>query len=130
MVIPSTRGTFLLPEHKATILLNPMERTLFRLFINHPEGIASENLLLHWQELCDIYALESCYENNSTREAAMESLCAESRHTFYTNISRIKQKYVKALGVRKASGYIIKRGKDGLYKTSATLIDKCKSVAF
>jgi hypothetical protein len=51
----------------------------------------------------------------------MESLCSESKTVFYSNISRIKRKFVEALGSRKAAGYYIKRYADGLYRTKATL---------
>jgi hypothetical protein len=115
------RGVFLLPAEDAEIYLNPTERTLYRLFLAHPEGIAAENLLQYWQELQQIYAQESRYDDSTLRDNAMESLCAESKTVFYSNISRLKKIFVTALGARAASGYIIKRWRDGLYRTRATL---------
>ena len=68
-----------------------------------------------------LYAEESRYDDPTLRENILESLCAETRTVFYTNISRIKKKFVDALGARRASGYIIKRSKTGLYRTRALL---------
>ena len=121
VVIERHRGILLIPAPMTEIYLNPIERTLYRLFLRHPGGILSDQLLTYWQELCSIYAEESCYDDKSLRDNAIESLCAESKSVFYTNISRIKKKFVEALGRRKASPYIIQRGKDGLYRTRAHL---------
>jgi len=115
------RGIFLLPANGAKIYLNPTERTLYHLFMAHPEGIAAENLLLYWQELQQIYSQESRYDDSNLRDNALESLCAESKTVFYSNISRIKKKFITALGTRAAAGYIIKRCPDGLYRTRAML---------
>ena len=119
-IIPGERrGFFLMPEAK--VYLNPTERTLYRLFLNHPEGISATNLLAHWKELCSIYRDESIYSDDPLRDDAMESLCAESKTVFYSTISRIKKKFIQALGARNAAPYIIKRDKTGLYRTRARL---------
>ena len=109
----------LLDEH-VTVTLNPMERTLYRLFLAHPEGISADDLVLHWQELCDIYAKESCFDDPDLREAKLESLCGESKRVFYSTVSRIKGKLVKALGPWRAQAYIIKN-EGGVYKVNAKL---------
>ena len=103
------RGHILIPEAGLEIYFNPVERTLLCLFMAHPEGILADNLLLHWQELHSYYERESLYDDPCLRDNALESLCAESKKVFYSNISRIKKKFVAALGARKARGYYIKR---------------------
>jgi hypothetical protein len=117
------RGEFLLPDEgvNVAVRLNPIERTLLRLFIAHPEGIAADELLLHRQELHNIYAHESLFDEPRLREDTLASLCAESKTVFYSNVCRIKRKFVAAIGTRKAARYIIRRGSDGLYRTRATL---------
>ena len=101
------------------ISLNPIERTLYNLFLAHPEGIHSDNLVLHWKELCLTYSRESHYDDPDLREEKIESLCAESKTVFYTNVSRIKKKFVKVLGSRTSKSIIIRRNqKSGLYKIS------------
>ena len=121
IIIGQRRGFILLPEENRHVVLNPMERTLYRLFLAHPEGLPADGLILHWQELCDIYESESRFDDKPLRDNALESLCAESKRVFYADISRIKKKFVTALGARKAAPYIIKRDKSGLYKTRASL---------
>ena len=80
------------------ILFNPVERTLYRLFTVHPEGLHADDLLLHWNELCALYEKESLYDDPGLREKKMESLCSESKTVFYSTVSRIKSKLVTALG--------------------------------
>lgn len=121
IVIGHRRGLILLPEENRFVILNPMERTIYRLFLSHPEGIAADCILAHWKELRGIYQQESCFDDPTLRADALESLCAESKRVFYANISRIKKKFVLALGARKASYYIIARNPSGLYRTHATL---------
>ena len=109
-----------LPDEVAQVTLNPMERTLYRLFLAHPEGISADDLLLHWKELQDIYAKESCFDDPEIREAKLESLCGESKKVFYSTVSRIKGKLVKVLDPWRAGAYIIKN-EGGVYKTRAVL---------
>ncbi len=99
-VVPAgTQGSFSLPEHGVKLYLNPAESTLLR----------------------DIYAHESRFGSHALQEDALVSLCSESKRVFYSNISRIKRKFVDAIGARKARGYYIKRYPNGLYRTLATL---------
>ena len=100
------RGHVLLPEADLKIYLNPVERTLFCLFLAHPEGILADDLLLHWQELQSLYERESLYDDPGLRDDALESLCAESKRVFYPNISRIKNKFVAALAPGKPGATI------------------------
>jgi len=121
-VVPAgRRGWFSLPELGVKLCLNPAESTVYRLFLAHPEGLLADDLVLHWQELSDIYAHESCFDDPDLREDALISLCSESKRVFYSNISRIKRKFIDAVGARKAAGYYIKRYPNGLYRTRATL---------
>ena len=117
------RGDFHLPDGSATVYLNPVERTLYKLFLNHPEGIPTAALPLYCQELRTLYAHESVFDNKRLMYDTMASLCTESHTVFYTTVSRIKKKFITALGARQASPYIIRRDKTGLYKTRARLAE-------
>ena len=86
-----------------------------------PKSSSFEDLVLHWDELWGIYAHESRFDDPALREDALVSLCSESKRVFYSNIARIKRKFVEAIGARKAKGYYIKRYPNGLYRTLATL---------
>lgn len=121
-IIPGPHpGQFHLPDSNKMLYLNPMERTIYQLFINHPEGIRADALSLHWQELYRLYAHESVFDDKKLMLNTIENLCGKSKVVFYSNISRIKRKFTSVLGTRKASPYIIKRDKFGYYKTRATL---------
>ena len=121
IVLVERHGVLILPEVDVKVHLTPIECTLLCLFMAHPEGIMADNLPLHWQELRLIYEISSPYDDESMRDGVIESLCSESKTVFYSNVSRIKRKFVSALGARKASAYIIKRDKNGRYKTKAVL---------
>lgn len=105
----------LLPDEGAQVMLNPMEHTLYRLFLTHPEGLSADDLVLHWKELCDIYSKESCFDDPDIREAKLVSLCGESNRVFYSTVSRIKKKMMAALGPLRAQTYIIKN-ENGIYR--------------
>ncbi len=116
------RKTVALPDERVQVTLNPMERTLYRLFLAHPEGILSDNLLLHWKELCDIYCKESCFDDPDIRAAKLESLCGESKKVYYSTVSRIKKKFIDKLGLWWAEAYIIKN-EGGVYRVRAKLLE-------
>lgn len=116
------KGTVALPDEGVQVILNPMERTLYRLFLAHPEGMSADNLLLHWKELSNIYAKESCFDDPGIREAKLESLCGESKRVFYSTVSRIKKKMMATLGPWRAWAYII-NNEGGVYKVNAKLTE-------
>ena len=106
-------GRLSFPDYKAKVYLNPVERTLYYLFLNHPEGIKSDDLVVHWKELCRIYSRESSFADSNFREDKIESLCAESKTVFYATVSRIKRKFRDVLGDQNAEPFIIKKEKGG-----------------
>ena len=118
-LIVEGQGRIFFPDYKAKAYLNPVERTLFYLFLNHPEGITSDDLVLHWKELCRIYSRESSFADSEFREDKIESLCAESKTVFYATVSRIKRKFRDALGDLNAEPFIIKKEKGGRYKVES-----------
>ncbi|MBR5159811.1 MAG: hypothetical protein IKW84_09570 [Bacteroidaceae bacterium] len=109
-------GQLHLPGNNRIVYLNPMERTLYQLFINHPEGIRADALSLHWQELYRLYAHESVFDDKKLMLSTIENLCGQSKIVFYSNISRIKRKFINTIGVRKAKKHIIIRHPDGRYR--------------
>ena len=101
------------------IQLQPMECSLYRLFLNHPEGIKAINMASHREELAIIYTKETRYENQELQRVVVETICDNRTKTaFYVYVSRIKKRFVAAIGVRKANKYIIHRNNAGLYRIS------------
>jgi len=116
-IIPGPHpGYYHLPDDNATIYLNPTERTLYQFFINHPEGIRADALAQHWQELYRLYAHESVFDDKELMLNKIENLCSKPKIVFYSNISRIKRKFITTLGTRKAKSLIIIRHPDGRYR--------------
>ena len=120
VVMSWRKGEVKLPDEHVTVTLNPMERTLYRLFLAHPEGISADDLVLHWKELQDIYAKESCFDDPEIRDAKLASLCGESKRVFYSTVSRIKKKFVEQLGPWRAGAYIVKNEEE-VYRVKAKL---------
>ena len=115
-----TKGMLVLPDAgDAMIRLTPMERTLYILFLRYPEGINADELWRYWDELCEIYGSQTVYDDIDLIEDAGEGICDEEKVTWYTNVSRIKRKVSDRIGKRAAEQYIIRRGKDGLYRIEA-----------
>lgn len=115
-----TKGMLVLPDAgDARIRLTPIERTLYILFLRYPEGINADELWRYWDELCEIYGSQTVYDDIDLIEDAVEGICDEEKVTWYTNVSRIKRKVSDRIGKRAAEQYIIRRGKDGLYRIEA-----------
>lgn len=117
-----TNGHISFSDYRVKVYLNPVERTLYTLFLNHPEGITSDDLVLHWKELCRIYSKESLFADSEFREDKIESLCAESKTVFYATVSRIKRKFCDAVGNLNAESFIIKKEKGGKYRIRSNII--------
>lgn len=120
--IVCTNGHISFSDYRVKVYLNPVERTLYTLFLNHPEGITSDDLVLHWKELCRIYSKESLFADSEFREDKIESLCAESKTVFYATVSRIKRKFCDAVGNLNAESFIIKKEKGGKYRIRSNII--------
>ena len=113
--IVCTNGHISFSNYRVKVYLNPVERTLYYLFLNHPEGITSDDLVVHWKELCRIYSRESTFADSDFRDDKIESLCSESKTVFYATVSRIKRKFREAIGNLNAEPFIIKKEKGGKY---------------
>lgn len=119
-----TKGRLVLPDAgNIKIRLTPMERTLYVLFLRHPDGINADELWRYWDELCEIYGSHTVYDDPNLVEDAVEGICDEEKAAWYTNVSRIKRKIADRLGKRAAGQYIIRRSDDGKYRISAQKAD-------
>lgn len=103
-------------EDGVKIRLPPMEYSLYLLFQAHPEGIKADKMLLHRDELALIYAGESRYDDKERQYIVVDAICNRNKAAFYICISRIKKRFVSAVGIRKASKYIICRNNAGVYR--------------
>ncbi|HLO80927.1 MAG TPA: hypothetical protein VK166_08215 [Chitinophagaceae bacterium] len=99
---------FLLPDFgNIEIRLRPLEKAIFLLFLEHPEGIFLSSLADHRQELYDIYA---AIANNGTVEemrSRVEDLTNALSNSASEKISRIKRCFEEAIGEELAAHYYI-----------------------
>lgn len=96
--------------------LNPKEKALFLLFLNHPEGINLSELQDHKLELKQLY---TCFCNQSNQEIinnAIELLVNPTENDVNTILSRINKKIKEAVGDSLLDFYRIK-GERGDKKT-------------
>src|SRR5690606_32398181 len=102
-----------LPDHaNIEISLRPLEKILYFLFLQHPEGLLLSDLCDHREELFAMYAAIS---NNGGREEMWQrihDLTNITTNSASEKISRIKRAFETSLGVALAQHYLI-RGEVG-----------------
>lgn len=87
--------------------LNPKERAVYLLFLNHPEGIRLSCLDEHRKELMTNYAQFSNAGDQPKIEMAINLLVDQLDGNLSQVMSRIKSKWIKALGFEMAKHYLI-----------------------
>lgn len=102
---------FLMDRNNVEIKIQALGRALYILFLRHEEGIALTELGDHREELMEIYAMTSTYNNKKKLQAAVDSLINYVGDTMNPLMSRIKKSFTLLLGDR-AKDYIIE-GKVG-----------------
>lgn len=98
------------------VRLNPKERSLYLLFLDHPEGINLNELSEHREELLRYYGLFSNSDDQETIVESVERLVNPLDDNLNTVISRIKRKFREAIGDQLFDHYIIS-GQRGEAKT-------------
>jgi hypothetical protein len=94
------------------VRLTPLERAVYLLFLNHPEGIKIAELSKHKQELSEIIHRISRSDNRAFIERGIEELCSPNSNSLSEKMARIRRKFIDAVGEESANSYIIS-GKNG-----------------
>ena len=98
----------LLPDYgNIEIKLTPLEKTLYLLYLNHPEGIAYHNLVDCKSEIKEIYSKLANTGEQAEIEERIEALINPLEGSAKEKISKIKQKFTNKLGAELAANYII-----------------------
>ena len=100
------------------IRLSPLERSVYKLFMQHPEGISLCDMWQHYDELIGYYSKESI-EGHDRIVDTIDNLC-DSRERAITQISRIKRKICEKLGPVTSASLIVKRSKGGNYRINGS----------
>ena len=103
------RHQIFLPNYEnIEIKFTPLEKTLYFLFLKHPEGILMSNLFEHRQELNDIYT--EIYSRGTLKEMerSIQDLSNATKNSASEKISSIKRKFTDSIGKNLIEPYIIK----------------------
>ena len=89
--------------------LNPLERTLYLFFLNHPEGVKLNELAdeEHYNEIYTIYQALSVVLDKEQIKFSVDQLCNPLENSASEKISRINGKIKRALGEELAQNYLI-----------------------
>lgn len=100
--------------------LNPLQRTVYILFLRHPEGIVLRLISDYSRELEEIYQVVKATTDTGRAREAIANLCDPIDGTLHQQLSRIKQKILKLLPNKKlADAYAIQGKHSGPYSIAA-----------
>lgn len=111
------RMNITLPEFgNIRIRLRPIEKALYRLFLDHPEGIRMIDLHEHRETLLRHYREFSQHDDPDTVRKRIDTLVNILKDTADQHISRIKRTFVQSLGQDLAEEYIIAGSRNEPYR--------------
>ena len=102
-----TKRIFLTDLGDLEIRLNPKERALFVLFLNHPDGIHLNDLDQHKEELISLYERTTNMYAQEEIEEAINRFIDISDNNVSEVLSRIRRKFRQAVGEEMAKHYVI-----------------------
>ena len=97
------------------LLLNPKEKTLFLMFLNHPEGIELNNLQQYRDELIQYYSRLAKTSDPKGIHSAIDLLVNPSDNNCNETITKVNSKIKKAVGESLSSFYMISGNRGGKY---------------
>ncbi len=100
--------------------LNPLQRTVYILFLRHPEGIVLRLISDYAHELEEIYQVVKATTDVDRAREAISNLCDPLNGTLHQQLSRIKTRILKVLPNKKiADAYAIQGKHSGPYAIAA-----------
>ena len=101
-----------LPDYNnMEIKMTPMAKSVYFLFLRHPEGIAFKDLPDYRNELREIYHSVSCYDDKNRMEQSINDVTDPTKNTINENASRIRKAFVSQFDNRLAENYYITGGR-------------------
>lgn len=107
MVDYDNRKIYLTDLGNLRIPLNPMEKTVYHFFLNHPDGAAFSTLPDCRDELYTLYRHYSDSGSIATISARIDDICANKNDCLSQVISRIRRKFEDAVPSEMAQQYVI-----------------------
>ena len=94
-----------------TITLEPLPKTLYILFLNHPEGIVLKDIQMYEDELKRIYSHVSGRKNPTVINRMFRSLIDPTENPLHKNLSMIRRCFTSKLNYNIARNYIPAHGR-------------------
>jgi hypothetical protein len=98
------------------VKLRPLEKALYRLFLNHPDGIRRIELPSHRAELFEIYGRLSNSDERDVMVKRIHDMVSILNNSAEEKISRIKRVFIEALGEDLARHYFISGERGEAYR--------------
>jgi hypothetical protein len=121
-----SRGTLLVKGYQKNIYvpemgmlkinLTPLERAVYLLFLNHPEGIRLSEMGQYKSELTELVNRFSRSDDQNEINQSILSLCQIDSNSLSEKLARIRQKFNKHLGEEMAAQYLVLGPNGGLKK--------------
>jgi hypothetical protein len=110
LIIDDNNRIFLPDFGNIEIKLRPLEKALYRLYLDHPEGIGLSFLCDHKEELYEIYTKLSSLGALNEMKVRIDDIVNVTKNSSAEKISKIKTAFVKAIGDNLAKHYYIHGG--------------------
>ena len=98
---------FLLPDYKREVELMPIHKSLYLLFLAHPDGIEFKRLPDYREELLHLYELTATRMDRKMIAESVERLCNPLDNAVNEKCSRIKAAFMAVMNKYQAQYYII-----------------------
>ena len=102
---------FLPDYNNLEIKMTPMAKSVYFLFLRHPEGIVFKDLPDYRNELRDIYNSLSCFDDKNRMEKSIEDVTNPMKNSINENASRIRKAFVEQFDDSLAQNYYITGGR-------------------
>ena len=108
IVVDKDKNIFLQDFENIQVKLNPLEKTLYMLYLFHPEGIEISSICNFKDEMYKIYSHISNRGDIQEMKSKIDRMADVTTNSASEKISKIKEKFVTAIGSELAQNYYIK----------------------
>ena len=98
---------FLLADYHQEVVLQPVHKAVYMLFLNHPEGIEFKRLADYREELTRLYMRTARWMDREKVEESVDKLVNPLDNAINEKCSRIKKAFLDLMDEYRASYYII-----------------------
>jgi len=130
LVIDSEYNIYL-PDYKEEVFISALPKSVFILFLRHPEGIVLKDLPDHERELMIIYKIISNRENMENMEDSVKEICSPYENSIHEKLSRIRAAFVNKISESYAAFYYVagNRGEKKQIKLDRTMVSLPKELS-